>query len=665
MIRFLSISILILLLTFDRAYSETIWAGKLYDYSSELSRKEGSAKEVLGSPSVMPNFGYTPCAWMPKATFGKNYEFVKVGFNKKINVEQITVDENYFYGAIYQILLIDENDGQHLVYENRTPKINSGSRITNIQIDRTPYKVAKLELRVNANVAYKGMQIDAIAVSDNRTPVNISVNAATDNSIQAKPENLGLGVNSEFPELGPVISQDGKTIYFTRYRHPGNIGDDKNQDVWKSTMDKDGKFPQAINLGEPINNKYHNFIISLSPDANSMLLGNIYLPDGGMKSGLSVSNYDGSNWGFPKPMYLNSINAGADLTYCLAANRKILLMSIDRDDSYGGNDIYVSFLINDSTWSEPQNLGPQINTAAGELSPFLAADMSALYFSSDGFPGYGQKDIFISRRLDSSWTNWSEPQNLGPKFNTSSWDAYFNIPASGKYAYYVSSAGSYGAEDIFRIELPNALKPNIVALVSGKVLNAKDNTPVDAKIVYELLKNGKESGIARSNPKTGEYQIALPAGEKYGFLAEAEGFLSINENIDLRGVDYYQEIYKDLYIVPAKKGATVRINNIFFEFAKYDLLTDSYPELNRIINFLRENQDFKIEISGHTDNVGSDRENKILSENRAAAVAKYIIDSGIESSRVVVKGYGKSKPIAPNDNDENRAKNRRVEFKLL
>ena len=227
-------------------------------------------------------------------------------------------------------------------------------------------------------------------------------------------------------------------------------------------MGKDSNFEMAKNIGYPINNEAHNFAISLSPDGNTLLVGNKYNLDGTMGKGVSISNFKGTNWEYPKPINLNDNIIGRNVTYSLASNRKVLLMSAERDDSHGKEDIYVFFRINDSTWSDPVNLGVQINTASSEIAPYLAADMTTLYFSTDGRPGYGNTDLFISRRLDESWTNWSEPLNLGPKFNTSGWDAYFTIPASGDYAYYVSTNNSIGKEDIFKIKLPDALKPKIV-----------------------------------------------------------------------------------------------------------------------------------------------------------------------------------------------------------
>ena len=272
--------------------------------------------------------------------------------------------------------------------------------------------------------------------------------------------------------------------------------------------------------------------------------------------------------------------------------------------------------------------------------------------------------MFVSRRLDSTWTNSSEPVNLGPQLNTSGWDAYYTIPASGEYAYFVSTTNSYGQEDIFRVKLPESLKPKPVVLISGRVLDANNN-PVDAKIIYETLPNGKEAGIARSDPKTGEYKIALPAGAKYGFLAEAQGFIAINENLDLQNIKYYREITRDLHLVPIEQGQTIRINNIFFEFGKYELLEDSYAELNRIVGFLKDNPNISIQINGHTDNVGIPKSNLILSKKRAEAVEDYLISKGINNTRLNVKGYGQTKPIEKNNTEEGRSRTRRVEFVIL
>lgn len=349
----------------------------------------------------------------------------------------------------------------------------------------------------------------------------------------------------------------------------------------------------------------------------------------------------------------------------MANNKKALLMSIEREDSYGDRDLYASFVNDDGSWSEPVNLGNAVNTASEESAPFLAADDETLYFSSNGFAGFGGTDIYVTRRLDDSWKNWSEPENLGPDINSENDDEFFNIPASGEYAYYSRGVGTDNM-DIFKLELPVFYKPAPVVLVQGKVFNSKTNEALgDVKILYERLPDGTEIGLATSDPSTGSYKIVLPSGAKYGYLAEAEGYVSVNANIDLNNLEEYKEINQDLYLVPIETGATIVMNNIFFDFDKSALKEDSQPELNRVAEFMSNNPDVEIEIAGHTDSLGPEYYNQGLSDRRAKAVFDYLVTKGVAADRVVARGFGESKPVASNDTEAGQAQNRRVEFKIL
>lgn len=271
----------------------------------------------------------------------------------------------------------------------------------------------------------------------------------------------------------------------------------------------------------------------------------------------------------------------------------------------------------------------------------------------------------MTKRLDDTWTNWSEPKNLGPQLNTANWDAYYTITASGDYAYFVSSANSNGGTDIFRVALPQEVKPDPVVLVSGKVLNAKTQEPISANITYQFLPDGKEAGLASSNPGDGNYKIVLPSGKKYAFSASAPGFIAVNQNLDLSDLKEYKEMTQDLYLVPIEVGQTVRLNNIFFETGKAELLAESYFELDKLVKVMTDNATMEIEIEGHTDNVGSDAANMTLSKNRAKAVYDYLISKGIAATRIKSNGYGETKPLGSNDTDEGKAQNRRVQFTIL
>jgi outer membrane protein OmpA-like peptidoglycan-associated protein len=327
-------------------------------------------------------------------------------------------------------------------------------------------------------------------------------------------------------------------------------------------------------------------------------------------------------------------------------------------------DIYICLKQNNGTWREPFNAGKIINTGGDEISPFMSADGKTLYFASNGRPGYGDADVFMTKRLNEEWTQWSEPVNLGPGVNSVGWDAYYTLPASGEYGYMVSNIKSLGGADIIRFKLPQALKPDPVILVSGRVLNAKTKEAVNAAITFDNLSTSKEVGEARSDPKTGDYKIVLPSGKNYGFHATAPGFLSVNENLELTTLKAYGEVKKDLFLVPIEIGESIQLKNVFFVQSKAELKPESFPELDRLAEILKDNSTIEIELSGHTDNRGDPKANLALSSERVEAVKTYLASKGVAKTRMSGKGYGGTMPISPNDNDANRQLNRRVEFRI-
>ena len=662
---FLSANLMILSST--NIFSAVHWANRVIE-SSGYNNVRGyspncySPMQALGKPSVMPDFGETVCAWSPRAL--QRNDFLILGFPERIYAEQIAIAENINPGAIVKITLFGEGKDL-MVFSNSDPQpIQRWGRMFNIYFDRTDFRVERIRIDINTfkyNIPY---QIDAVAISDSKTPIELKINLSDDVMEVSDPENLGGNINSPHSELAPVIAPDGKTIYYTRERFPGDMG---RQNIWFAEMDRNGKFLPAQNIGEPLNTRFNNFVISILPDGNSMLVGNTYFPDGRVGGGFSMTYRKGKQWSFPEAVQIrNFYNSAPRGSYCLGSCGRVLISSIQRNDTYGGNDLYVSFLQNNGIWSEPMNLGTDINSADREDSPFLAADGVTLYYSTSGRPGYGSNDIFMSRRLDDTWKRWSEPVNLGPKINTKEWDAYFTITASGDYAYFVSSQNSIGNEDIFRVKLPAQLRPEKVVLVSGKVIDRKTRKPVEAVIYYENLTTGESIGIARSNPVTGEYKIALAANERYGFRAEASSYIPINENLDLTKLKTdVLEIARDLVLVPIEQGQALTINNVFFEFGQFELLPASYPELERLAKLMAENPRMRIRLEGHTDNVGTAQSNMSLSNARVEAVKNFLVSKGVNESRIQLRGLGRTKPIATNNTEEGRAKNRRVECIIL
>jgi OmpA-OmpF porin, OOP family len=480
---------------------------------------------------------------------------------------------------------------------------------------------------------------------------------------------MDKGLNTSYGELSPIVTPDGKTMYFVRDGHPINKhGAGGSQDIWVSDITNGIEKATAQHMGAPFNDQRYNTVVGVSPDENTLIIKNAYKNGVYEGSGYSMVYRTREGWSKPEALDIKdykNMTKGKYVGANWTQDGKSLLLSFSESSTDDLQDLYVSHLQPDGSWSRPLNLGSDLNTKKGEHSPYLASDGKTLYFSSNRDGGEGNYDIWVSKRLDDTWTKWSAPENLGKEVNTSGFDAYYTIDAKGEYAYMVSSKNSKGLEDIVRIKLKQEVQPDPVVLIKGRVLNAKTNEPLEANIAYNGLVDGKNYGIARTNPTTGEYKIVLPYGKIYDFSANAANFIGVSETMDLSSVGGYQEITRDLYLVPIEVGSTVRLNNIFFETGKSELKEESFNELNRVVELLKTNPKMTIELSGHTDNVGNDAFNKKLSQDRANSCKAYLEGKGIAADRLKAMGYGKDKPVADNATDEGKALNRRVEFTIL
>lgn len=475
-------------------------------------------------------------------------------------------------------------------------------------------------------------------------------------------------INTEYYEYAPVITADGNTLYFCGRDRPDNFGFEdifesyKRNGKWcKSTPDK--IFNTSLQNEAPL---------AVSPDGNTIL---IY-----RNSDIFISEKKSSGWTFPKKFVELNTSGSWDADAVFTSDGNAILFISDRSGnigryhphdqlfhgSYSGNsDIYVS-LKTDDGWSEPKNLGRMINTPYAERSPFLASDMKTLYFSSDGHYGFGRLDIFKCERLsDTSWTQWGAPVNMGLRVNTSDNDYNFRITSDCKTAYYTRFYK--GSSDICYAELPSDMQPQRPASVSGTVTDTKGKFLI-ASIEWEDLQTGQLLGNLQTDPMTGNYFITLPAGKKYGFFASANGYYPASGYVE-PGKDGIFDIVRNIVlqsnddILSGKASITLR--NVFFDTDKYNLKSESFPELKRLSKFINDNPSVRVEISGHTDNNGNDVANNKLSLNRAQAVVNYLISVGCPADRIVSQGYGSSKPVADNNTEQGRQKNRRVEFKIL
>ncbi|MBK9334158.1 MAG: OmpA family protein [Ignavibacteria bacterium] len=435
-------------------------------------------------------------------------------------------------------------------------------------------------------------------------------------SFSQEKEKLSSNINSNISEIHPVISADGNHLYFVRSKW--NDNQIENQMIWYSEKDPNGDWKKSVKMSEPFNKGDMNRIISISPDGNEIVL-----------------------------------------SYGIIKTNKSELLRIQKNN----NEWKVAEILKPKSEDEEQFKNSYWGFVSYSTSGKV--DDRTLYFASDRKKGYGSLDIYMSKRLDDSWMKWSEPVNLGANLNSKMFDSFYCIDAKGEYAYVVSSIEGTGNDDIYRIKLPENLKPDPVVLVYGKVINSKNSQPLDATISYNSLSDNVEAGTAKSNSFDGNYKIILPYGKKYSFQASNSGYYSISNYLDLSEISEYKEMNIDIEMRPIEIGETIRLNNIFFDFNESTLRSESYMELDRVVKLLNENPNIEIELSGHTDNVGSDEYNNNLSLNRASSVAEYIIMKGVNTQRIISKGFGKQSPVASNDSEEGRQLNRRVEFTIL
>ncbi|MFQ5605676.1 MAG: OmpA family protein [bacterium] len=497
---------------------------------------------------------------------------------------------------------------------------------------------------------------------------------------EIKIANLGPNINSASSEYKPTPAADGTSLYFTGgWREDGFGG----EDIFVSKFEN-GSWQAAENLGFSINSFGNESINSISADGNKILLFGNY--DASLGNGdIFYTDKTFSGWGevqhFPEPLNSQYFDADSYIT----SDGKAIFFTSDRPGgvgeyhekdrlfhgSYWGNtDIYVC-LLTDAGWSKLINLGSVVNTPYCERSPFLHPDGKTLYFSSDGHYGLGGLDVFKTTRLsEDSWTEWSEPENLGKSINTANDDWGYKISTAGDVAYFAAydRGDGLGKSDIYSKTLPKEWRPNLVATITGKVTDTEGN-PLAVDIKWENLTTGENVGQLKSDPQDGSFFIALPLGKKYGYYAELPGYYPVSDNVDLSSEVQAVNIAKDIVLMSVeelkKQDISVRMENLFFEFDSFSLLPESYPELKRLANFMQQNPFIQVEIAGHTDDRGSKEYNHVLSKKRAQAVVDYLTKLGVHKDKLFAIGYGEEKPIASNETEEGQQLNRRVEFRIV
>ena len=520
--------------------------------------------------------------------------------------------------------------------------------------------------------------------------------------------NIGREINSEFEDYAPVLNETEDEIVFTTRRKEDNLNENVADDnkPWEDIFiarKVNGKWEFAKNIGVPVNSQYHNSNTALSADGNILFLytdegnGDIYFTE----------NANGT-WTEPVPLpgVINSSYEEKSVT--ISKDEKTLYFSSNRPGGFGGLDIYKATKDNKGDWSNVKNLGPKINTDQDEDGPFLDYDGLTLYFSSMGRNGIGGFDIYKST-LNASNNEWSEPENLGYPINTPDDDIYFVTSKDSKRAYYSSvREDGMGYTDIYMITIPEGLK-NIPPIAEREpiaqdttaainvattnnvpdtpknpvttpvkqelqplriivtVLDEETNNTIDAKVRLVGAKDNVVVGLAGRNAGAFDFNITSTTAKDYRLTVESDGYAFQNITLRLNGAGTTEQtINRTVKMRKLAERVVGILRNIYFDFDKATFKTESYAELNMLENMMRSNPGMNVEISGHTDAIGTKDYNMYLSRKRAEAVKDFLTKKGIDARRIKAVGYGKTKPLASNDDErEGRALNRRVEFKVL
>lgn len=490
------------------------------------------------------------------------------------------------------------------------------------------------------------------------------------NPVPFDPLNLGPSVNTDRPEYFPCITADSETFLFTRLVKDDRVRGGKQEDFFITSREGDGWLP-----AEPVtevNTPFNEGAPTLSADGSLLFFVacESYGGDWGSYNGLGscdlfVSKRVGDRWG--EAQNIRQVNSyDWDSQPSFSADGRTLYFVRGKHSGQGikSQDIYFSQLKPDGTWTRPALLPGEVNTPLAEESVLIHPDGETLYFSSNGHPGMGGLDIYYSKKQPDG--SWGTPVNLGYPINTGRDENSLLVDARGEVAYFASDReGGFGDLDLYSFILPENVRPKPVSYVRGVVYDAESKDKLEAIVELIDLETGQVAVESYSDARTGEFLVVLPPGKDYALNVARPGYLFYSDNFSLKGVEAGEPVDLEAPLEKLKAGKRMVLNNVFFDTDSYVLKPASKIELNKLIALLQSNPSMKVEIGGHTDAVGSDEDNLVLSQNRANSVIEYLISEGIAAERLTAQGYGESQPVATNDTAEGRALNRRTEMKVV
>lgn len=470
------------------------------------------------------------------------------------------------------------------------------------------------------------------------------------------PKNLGDSVNNEALEYYPSLTIDGKKLVFTR-----RVNND--EDFYETNL-VDGKWTKAEPLGGKVNTNLNEGAQNISQDGEWIIFTGCNYPEGQGSCDLYISYKTKQGWSEAENLGPIVNTDYWESSPSFSPDKRDIYFSSNQPGGFGGKDIWVTHRNSNGKWGRPENLGPTINTSGDESCSFMYADNQTLFFNSNGHKGYGQTDLFFSKKLTDS--TWSQPENMGYPVNTIDEEGSLVVTADGKTAYYASDrSDTKGGLDLYSFQLREDIQPPKTLWVKGKVFDAGTKAGLPSSV--ELTEISSRRLVSRvQTDEEGNYLTTLPVGKDYVFNVNRKGYLFFSENYNLNDRTIDSVFTADIPLQPIQAGAAIVLKNIFFDSKETALKPESMVELNKVIQLLNDNPRLKILITGHTDNVGKPQDNLLLSNGRAQSVVSYILASRqVAKDRLQSKGMGATKPIADNTTEQGKAKNRRTELSVI
>lgn len=656
---------------------QILWASEVVQVSSALADSSNAAygaAQLLGPADVYPQGGPLSRAWMP-ATIGAP-AFIRVKFPKKITVRQIGLFETNHPGTLTRIEAYDAVGTPQTLLE-LTPVANPlPARLLMIKVGTIPFATNELSIYFDGAAAAGRIGVDAIAITDD-PDLDLAKYMPAYLTARIETNALGRNINSSHNELNPIQSPDGKELYFSRKDDPANIGRSKDEDIWYARRDSiTGEWMPAEPLTN-LNTKGPNFISSMSSNEDTLflLMGNAYKRNK-VYGGVSTAHRTHSGWSKPVNLRIEDFyNRSARGSFFMTADRKVLLLSLKRDEGEGGNDLFVAHRNPDGRYSAPASLGNKVNSRGDEITPFIMPDGKTLYFASNRADGMGGLDLYASTRLDESWTNWSEPRNLGPEINSNADE--LNLNFSHHDLLFVR--GSAENTDIFKIDSIFSADRLPTIFVQGKVVDGNDR---HVATEVNVLDGQQQILDVKKTDADGDFEMSLQKNKAFGLQVDRDSLASdiveINSGDDtVRVVIRIKTPEPQLQPQPGpdpmagNTQAEMLEASVYFAFGKFTVSGEYAALLDNMASRLQALPGENVLITGHADAIGDREYNLRLSKERAMRIKAELVKRGIRDTRITVVAKGEDEPKFPNtkangsDNPEGRKRNRRADITIM